>query len=173
MEIDYNPKVKEAEDPPESIKTPWKLWKEWRNPLHKLDERLDMEHRIISYKWDLEMLHSFMHDNPEDEEHFEAKTENEATHNFEDYLFEFDDENHAPYSASIYLSDAQIESEDKNTEAQESLAEILEDDDGQTTIGNEDLKERNENTTKLEDSDLVKADYLTIGTIDSLIKALK
>jgi len=54
----------EIEDPPESIKTPWKLWKDKRDPLHKIEEKFDTEHMIRSYKWDLELLHSLAYDSP-------------------------------------------------------------------------------------------------------------
>lgn len=52
----------EIEDPPESIKTPWKLWKDKRDALHKIEEKFDTEHMIRSYKWDQELLHSFSSD---------------------------------------------------------------------------------------------------------------
>ena len=166
VEANYNA-PEEAEDPPESLKTPWKLWKEWKDPLHKLHERLDTEHRIISYRWELEMLDSFMHDGPRDEDHFEAHESNEAAYKLESYLFESGEESHLAYSGSVYMSEIEAEEDDIDDGLLEIIEEI-EKEMPQTSERGEELED--ESRAMHEDKNFAKANYFTL---DTLVKALR
>ena len=36
----------EAEDPPETLHTPWGIWLHWRDPMHRVNQRFDTAHLI-------------------------------------------------------------------------------------------------------------------------------
>jgi len=36
----------EAEDPPETLYTPWGVWLHWRDPLHRIEQKFDAAHLV-------------------------------------------------------------------------------------------------------------------------------
>mgnify|MGYP001461575058 CR=1 FL=1 len=47
----------EPEDPPETIHTPWGVWRHWRDALHSIDEKYDAEHAVRTGRAAEDILH--------------------------------------------------------------------------------------------------------------------
>ena len=50
--------LQEPEDPPETMHTPWGIWRHWRDPLHSIDERFDAEHIVRRGRAAEDILHN-------------------------------------------------------------------------------------------------------------------
>ena len=46
LEAQINQIQAEPEDPPETMHTPWGIWRHYRDALHSIDERYDAEHLV-------------------------------------------------------------------------------------------------------------------------------
>ncbi|MCH8329538.1 MAG: hypothetical protein IIB81_04050, partial [Nanoarchaeota archaeon] len=46
LESQLNQIQAEPEDPPETMHTPWGVWRHWRDALHSIDEKYDAEHIV-------------------------------------------------------------------------------------------------------------------------------
>lgn len=46
LESQLNQIQAEPEDPPETMHTPWGVWRHWRDALHSIDEKYDAEHTV-------------------------------------------------------------------------------------------------------------------------------
>ena len=90
--------VPEAEDPPEPFKTPEALLND-RDPLHKLEERLDSEHMVSHNNWGIYFT---------TDEYWRVETPFQKKTDDEEILFEYD----SSYESLVYLpeiSEAEIE----------------------------------------------------------------
>lgn len=50
--------IAEPEDPPETMHTPWGIWRHWRDALHSIDERYDTEHVLRKGRAAEDILHN-------------------------------------------------------------------------------------------------------------------
>ncbi len=46
MQLSQLQPLAEPEDPPETLHTPWGIWLQWRDPLHKIHQRFDAAHVV-------------------------------------------------------------------------------------------------------------------------------
>ena len=125
----------EIEDPPESIKTPWKLWRDKRDPLHKIEEKFDTAHMIKSYKWDLELLDALSYDSPSSDD-FILK-------NSKLNLLNYNPKNYELYSTKDmpYFENIRMLTEEKNNLAKYAGIELEDDTEDTNREANEEERD--------------------------------
>jgi hypothetical protein len=148
----------EPADQAESFKSPWLLWRLYRDPMHLAKERLDSEFMLVNYKWDLETLDAIMYDGPTDEDPFAAESEDVAGYNFNDYFLIFNEDNYSEYIQTSYFDG--VKEDNAGVAEEDSILKILEEaEDDSVPIS----QQPEENV-----DEAVKTDYFTL---DSLVNS--